>query len=127
MLLQQQHHQLERLLEQQKALEQQQQQAGWDVERVEHDPDLEQKISETKERIHSVERELEEINNRLHEELEQQRYKLQQQQTGDSHLEVDFGEQNRSTTSSNYGQDFLNDTTNALQNTGSVKDENCTQ
>lgn len=58
MLLQEQHQQLERLLEQQNALEQQQQETGWDVERVEHDPDLEKKISETKERIHLVERQV---------------------------------------------------------------------
>ncbi|XP_001659449.2 zinc finger protein 436 [Aedes aegypti] len=112
--LQKQQQQLEQLLEEQKALELQQQQAGWDIEHEEHDPNLDKKILETKDQIQQIERQLTDINNRLHEEVE--RYK--QSQAEDCHST----EHNRSANSS-FGQDFLNDSTSEMQHIATVKDE----
>ncbi|XP_055641621.1 zinc finger protein 436-like [Toxorhynchites rutilus septentrionalis] len=69
-LLQQHHQQLEKLFAQKKSLEQQQKECN--VEHIGSDASLERRILETDERIQGVEREIEEINNRLHKELGRQ-------------------------------------------------------
>ncbi|KXJ72318.1 hypothetical protein RP20_CCG018361 [Aedes albopictus] len=114
--LQKQHQQLEQLLEDQKALELQQQQAGWDIAREEHDPDLEKKIQETKNQIQQIERQLADINSRLQEELERHQREQQYEHAEDGYIREENNEPNRSANAS-FGQDFLNDSTSEQQST----------
>lgn len=86
---------LQQLVAQQQQLEREleQQQQGWSFEHMGRDPDLEKKILETKERIQEVEREVEELNSRLHDEQ-------QEEVPGDQEAHYPHP---------SYGQQFLND------------------
>ncbi|XP_058452794.1 zinc finger protein 420-like [Malaya genurostris] len=92
-LFQKHHARLQQLVAQRRELEEQQQ--TWSVEQIEHDPDVEKKILETNERILDVERDLEDINNRLHNELERQsQQQLQETDQFDAILEENNEEYN---------------------------------
>lgn len=115
MALQKRRQKLEQLLTEQKMLEERQQQAGED-----HDPNLAQKIMNTKDHIQQIELQLAEYNNQLQKELKRQKQNQLHDKTGIDGLQ----KESHKSSNTSYGQDFLNDSICALPVPDAAKKEN---